>query len=70
MQRPSSHTDQVSPQRQRCGLCAAFCPSQLRPGTGICARTNGDSKQPGTVTEQQLVCIYRPSEFKLKEFRL
>lgn len=70
MQRPTSTSDQASRTRDRCGRCAYFCPSPVHAGYGICAHTNGDLKMPGTVTEQQLVCLFRPSRFKVKEFRL
>lgn len=60
-------------QRSRCGGCYAFSPrtrgDDVQMRQGICALTNGDLKQPGSVNREQAVCIFTPSKFKPKEFR-
>ena len=74
MQSPTrnSATSSIPSQRQRCGACTAFCPAPDVATSlwGICAHTNGNDKVAGSVKRDQTLCVFAPSKFKAKEFRV
>ena len=71
MQSPTRNTASLA-NRQRCGACTAFCPAPDVATSlwGICAHTNGNDKVAGSVKRDQTLCVFAPSKFKAKEFRV
>ena len=69
MQRANRNSEPLN-LRQRCGGCMAFSArttgDHYQRQFGICAWTNGDDKQPGSVHRDQATCVFRPSKFKVK----